>query len=894
MRLFVYILAGLIFSFPLKFQAQEMPGVSDIRIDKQIHTKPESSEGNLPDIPATVPSTPGIKTGDDFKAMGIYDFFTDIFSKDEKESTNSLQLRQSRENYLRGRMFFQKNEYGKALRFFEKSSDLDKTALKPRLESARCYLFLSQYKKTIKICNDILERNPAYAPALHLIAKSQGFMNQFSEAEKTLLKILDIEPNNLEALQELGTIYYHNIGDVDKTIDIYNRILALKSKDIMALVILGSAYAIKGDVDKSLDYYSTAVYYRPNLVASYINLAKLFRESKNYEGAKKAYYKALMTDPENEEIIKAYQSFLRLQAIRKYGSKKVESMQKNGDDPSSIKMEDVIKDKELLDILQKEFLEGYRELAEDAPTTYTPLISLYADFLMQCEQYNEAEIQYKRILRTDPKNYKAQVALGNIALLFGDSQGAIKAFDQAITINPDNTEVFSHIGAAYLEQKEYQKALDLYEKAALVKPDEENLQVILFSIYEKLKKNDKAENTLKNLVKTNPKRPEFYALLGEFYRKQERPSEALEVYQKAYELKNTSRTHSGMIITLLLELGRKEEAALFAEKAQEFLKQKKEFLIYTGLNFSNFGGYEEALRFFELARDEDPADLVTWAYIAGIYNRMKEFGKAIEIFTELQEKLPDETSSADFYELLGSLYGEQRNMKNAEEAFGKASNLNPQKESVYLSWATLLSRERQDKRIRQILNDAFKHIDRSSDKGMLLEAQIQTSLKEYDRAEFLYKILLEKDPENLDYIYNLGLMYYDAHKFDDAEIYLRKVIEKNPDHAEAYNNLGYMFAEQGKNLDEAEELIKRALYLRPSAAYMIDSLGWVYFQRGEYEKSLLYLLHAERLSLDDAVLFDHLGDNYEKLGQTDKARSYWERAYKLDPQLKGVKEKLGK
>lgn len=896
MRFFVYCLVLWYFYIPLVIHAQEVEvyGSPPSILEKQTMINPSSPKEEIPIDPAPVPSSPDIHLGDDFKALGIYDFFTNIFSKDEKDSTDSLRLQESRQNYLRGQMFLQKNEYGKALRFFEKTSDLDKTALKPRLQTARCYLFLSQYKKTLKICAELLKHDPVYTPALLLTAKSRELMDQFKEAEKTYLNILEIEPNNLIALKELGTIYYQNLGNVDKTIEIYTQILSLNPKDIMALVILGSAYAIKGDVDNSLKYYSTAIYYRPNLVSSYLNLAKLFMESKNYEGAKRVYYEALITDPENEKIIKGYQSFLRLQSIRKYGSKKVEDIQKSGIDVSSLKMEDIVKDKELLDIIQREFLEGYRELAEDMPTTYTSLIALYADFLMRYEKYNEAEKQYKRILRTDPKNYKAQVALGNIALLNGDHQAAVNAFDQAVAINPDNTEVYSQIGAAYLDQKEYEKALDLYEKAALVKQDEENLQLILFGIYEKLKRDDKAETTLRHLVKNNTKRPEFYALLGEFYRKKERYAEALEAYQKAYDLKNTSRSYSSMIITLLLELKRKDEVMIIAEKASKVLKQKKEFFIYTGLSFSNFGYFDESIRFFEAARDEDPVDLNTYAFIAGVYNREKEFDKAIQIFTDLQDKLPDETNNAEFYELLGSIYGEQGNIKKADEAFGKAVNMNPQRENIYLSWTALLNREKQFKQIRNILDDAFKHIDRNSDKGMLLEAQVLTSLKEFERAEFLYKLLLEKDPENLDYLYNLALLYYEAERFDEAETYLRNVIEKNPDHAEAFNNLGYMFAELGKNLDEAEEIVKKALYLRPSTSYMIDSLAWVYYQKGEYEKALKNLLRAEKLSLDDPVLLFHIGDTYEKLEKHDMARDYWKRAFKLDPDIKGLKEKLEK
>ena len=64
---------------------------------------------------------------------------------------------------------------------------------------------------------------------------------------------------------------------------------------------------------------------------------------------------------------------------------------------------------------------------------------------------------------------------------------------------------------------------------------------------------------------------------------------------------------------------------------------------------------------------------------------------------------------------------------------------------------------------------------------------------------------------------------------------MKKAIALNPKNAQALNYLGYTYAESGQNLDEAESLIKRALTVEPEDGFYVDSLGWVYYQKGEYQ-----------------------------------------------------------
>jgi len=81
--------------------------------------------------------------------------------------------------------------------------------------------------------------------------------------------------------------------------------------------------------------------------------------------------------------------------------------------------------------------------------------------------------------------------------------------------------------------------------------------------------------------------------------------------------------------------------------------------------------------------------------------------------------------------------------------------------------------------------------------------------------------------------------------------------------------------------------------MKPDAGHIVDSLGWVHYQRGEYEQAVTQLERAvELLEVPDAVIYDHLGDAYARLNRIDKAREAWQKALETDPETTGVAEKL--
>ena len=157
----------------------------------------------------------------------------------------------------------------------------------------------------------------------------------------------------------------------------------------------------------------------------------------------------------------------------------------------------------------------------------------------------------------------------------------------------------------------------------------------------------------------------------------------------------------------------------------------------------------------------------------------------------------------------------------------------------------------------------------------------------YEEAEKLQKAVdvleqgLVKDPDSVRILFRLGVVYDKLKRKEDSMEAMRKVIRVDPKNANALNYLGYSYADLGENLDEAEKLIKEALKYKPDDGYITDSLGWVYFKKGLFQKALKFLEKAIHLVPDDPIILEHLGDAYLKTGSKLKALEYYQQSLKM-------------
>jgi tetratricopeptide (TPR) repeat protein len=145
------------------------------------------------------------------------------------------------------------------------------------------------------------------------------------------------------------------------------------------------------------------------------------------------------------------------------------------------------------------------------------------------------------------------------------------------------------------------------------------------------------------------------------------------------------------------------------------------------------------------------------------------------------------------------------------------------------------------------------------------------------------KIIAHPEKANWVIFYFRGICYERSHQWPKAEADLKKALDLFPEQPHVLNYLGYSWIDQGVNLDQGMDMIKRAVKQRPDDGYIVDSLGWAYFRLGNYPEAVKQLERAIELKPEDPTINDHLGDAYWRIGRTLEARFQWGHARDLKP-----------
>ncbi len=176
--------------------------------------------------------------------------------------------------------------------------------------------------------------------------------------------------------------------------------------------------------------------------------------------------------------------------------------------------------------------------------------------------------------------------------------------------------------------------------------------------------------------------------------------------------------------------------------------------------------------------------------------------------------------------------------------------------------------------------DALRRLDRHA-----------AAVEAYDRA-----IALDggADSENWFWIYARGISQEQTGDWAGAEADFRRALELTPEQPNVLNYLGYGLVEQRAKLDEALDMIERAVAARPDDGYITDSLGWALYRLGRYEDAVAPMEKAVELLPLDPLVNDHLGDVLWTVGRKREAEFQWKRALSLDPeeQVERIERKL--
>jgi tetratricopeptide (TPR) repeat protein len=505
----------------------------------------------------------------------------------------------------------------------------------------------------------------------------------------------------------------------------------------------------------------------------------------------------------------------------------------------------------------------------------------------------------------------------------GEMDRALEAYRKVLDVDPGQSELASRVAALLIRQEDFPQAIDILKDAIKANPNDAEPYHQLAYIYARyLKKTDQAIDYANRAIALNPRDIEAYQRLVEIELAGGDEKKALEVLDRATKVRSDDAnfwTQLGKLYVAVLfksdsELKPQDLARVneIFKKAVEHANNDPGILKDIADYYASSQQLKEAIPLYLRVLELQPDDANAREKLATGFILTNQRDKAVEMLEQIIKEHPEKYQP---YDLLAQvLDDEARSLQRAnrlDEAKAKfakvAANyeqsllINPDHASTYLRLAELLLGPLKDpERAVKFLTEARRRFP-SAPEIIYYLAIAQREGKQTQQAvatfeEALHEAQLDQDDEivNAKFYFNYGATAEQAGLYEKAADLLRKSIALDPANAaEAYNYLGYMWADHNMHLDDAEEMIKRALELEPNNGSYLDSLGWVEFRKGKFDQALADLLRAAKnMEHEDSIVFEHIGDTYLKLGRVPEALEAWKKALALDPKNKNVADKI--
>ncbi len=280
-----------------------------------------------------------------------------------------------------------------------------------------------------------------------------------------------------------------------------------------------------------------------------------------------------------------------------------------------------------------------------------------------------------------------------------------------------------------------------------------------------------------------------------------------------------------------------------------------------------------------------PADGIAEAYLAmGATLRQQNAVETAQIMLRLALSMRPDFTAARL--LLADMQDAAKLQKAALDTLAPVAQADPLVAVVRLRQASLQDGLGQTEEATRLLETlAREYPDRPE--PLTQEADILRRKSRFQESAAMYDRALARvgSPSRSTWplFYERGVARERAGMWKAAESDFQLALQLAPDQPAVLNYLGYAWTERGEHLDQARQMIQRAVEQRPNDGSFVDSLGWLLLRQGDGPGALKNLERAVELVPEDAVINGHLGDALAAVGRWREAEFQWRRALTLKP-----------
>lgn len=580
------------------------------------------------------------------------------------------------------------------------------------------------------------DTNKTLETAINLIKESN-----FNEAKELLNQVIEIEPDNIEAIKSLGLCNV-NLNLFDEALINFQKSLNGNPEDALSWYYLGTILESKNDLNAAKNAFRKVIEYREDYVDAYKNLAIVYLKTQEHFKIIDFSQKLIELAPEDHQVY--YITALANMGLKNYTEainlfeKAIELNSKNAVLYNNLGT--ALMSIQKIDEAIKEFKKAIEVDPDNAISYYNVGIALQSGL-----KHEEAYAYLKKSYELEPNNFHLNaVALG--AFNAEQWEDAIRYYNSLIYANPEKQTYQYNLACAFHAIKDYQKAISLLENLSLVNTKTTQIAEKLADIYIEIGNFDSAKNVYATLMHKGKVSPNIYYQYAMLCAKTNEMDKAESILKKVIILEpNNAIAHKDLAIIYLTN-------RLFDYAKEEFeaaykLEPKNPYIIFEFGNYWHLmSNYKEAKKYYDkLSKVEN----LTTNMLLGIglnYIALKKTDKAIEILSN-------------------------------------ALKLNPQSTDIIQNLAKVYFMKKQYEVAKELLEDAY-FLEQNAETANSL-ALVYFELKEYEEANKLFYVINQTYPNNPNNLLNMAKCQLALNNKEKSEELLNKILEIFPEHEEA-------------------------------------------------------------------------------------------------------------
>lgn len=503
-------------------------------------------------------------------------------------------------------------------------------------------------------------------------------------------------------------------------------------------------------------------------------------------------------------------------------------------------------------LYKEALLEYYKALEQDS--TSAQILKAIGRTLMRLEQYEKAVQYLERSLQVNPRDRETLYYLAELYYQLKNTEKSLRYYERLLELDPYNPTAQANLIYIYTRLGKIDRLISLREKLIDLYGYEEDSVYQLLSLYMQTRQFERAGQLIRNLLKEHPRQPAHWMIYGNLLEMQNDTSAAINAYKMALELD----PQNSQALTQIYQL---------------YFYQRN----WAGM-VSTFGNIVLPRSSNEQAR----------LFLAEGYFYLEDLHQAREILTPLLDK-GDLRPQALL--LMSRIAVRESRLDEARQHLRNLLAIDPRNSRAWEYLAALHYQDRQYRQCVEVLTQALGHFP--DEAGLLsLYGNALQQMGKTPEALVPLRRAYALDSGNINTIVTLGVVYEELQMYSALDSLYQAALKRYPENALLLNNYGYSLAERGIQLEHALAMARAALVQDPDNPAYLDTMGWIHYQMGDYQKALEFIRKALAGDEQNAEILEHLGDVYFKLGRVEEARLYWHKALTKDPGNENLQNKL--